>query len=203
MNTFWLKVAGIAVGAVVVIILISTFTGDGDEPKAQEPEKDFYDQVEEDKQKFLTKPQAQEPVKQDLASQSEPPAIKEAVAEPVQPVQPARTIQSAVADPKPITLYFKELSEIDDIEASRYLNAIVPGRSMGRLQTGFKFMVDNCRRIIQRWPDSWYAYRAQQMLIDMPERFHERYKITEQEKDLSRFTKARPGTKPFTDKDSR
>jgi len=197
MNTFWLKVAGIAVGAVVVIILISTFTGDGDEPKAQEPEKGFYDQVEEDKQKFLTKPQAQEPVKQDPASQSEPPAIKEAVAEPVQRVQPVQE------PPKPVTLYFKELSEIDDIEASRYLNAIVPGRSMGRLQTGFKFMVDNCRRIIQRWPDSWYAYRAQQLLIDIPERFHERYKITEQEKDLSRFTKARPGTKPFTDKDSR
>ena len=84
-------------------------------------------------------------------------------------------------------------------------NAAVPAKSMGRLQIGFKNMVDNCRRIIQRWPDSWYAYKAQQMLIDMPERFYPRYKITEEEKDLSRFTKPRPGTKPFTDtdKDSR
>jgi len=200
MNTFWLKVAGIAVGAVVVIVLIGTFTGDGDEPTAPEPEKGFSDQVEKDKQEFLTKPQALEPQKQDPPSQPATPAANQAVAEPVQPVQPARPVREP---PKPITLYFKELPEIDDIEASRLLNATVPGRSMGRLQTGFKFMVDNCRRIIQRWPDSWYAYKAQQMLIDIPERFHERYKITEQEKDLSRFTKPRPGTKPFTDKDSR
>jgi len=198
MNTFWLKVAGIAVGAVVVIILIGTFSGDGGgESKPPEPEKGFYDQVEKDKQKFLTKPQAIELQKQDPPSQPEPPAVKEAVAEPVQPV---RRVQEP---PKPATLYFKELPEIDDIEASRLFNATVPGRSMGRLQTGFKFMVDNCRLIIQRWPDSWYAYRAQQMLIDMPERYHERYKITEQEKDLSKFSEARPGTKPFTDKDSR
>ncbi|MBL7154813.1 MAG: hypothetical protein ISS79_13945 [Phycisphaerae bacterium] len=194
MNTFWLKVAGIAVGAVVVIILIGTFTGDGDEPKAQEPEKGFYDQVEKDKQEFLTKPQALEPQKQDPPSQPDMPAANQVVAEPVQPVQ---------EPPKPITLYFKELTEIEEVEASRYLNAAVPARSMGRLQIGFKLMVDNCRRVIQRWPESWYAYRAKQMLIDIPERFHARYKITEQEKDLSRFTKPRPGTKPFTDKDSR
>jgi len=197
MNTFWLKVAGIAVGAVVVIILIGTFTGDGGESKAPEPEKGFSDQIEKDKQEFLTKPQALELQKQDPPSQPDKTAANQAVAEPVQPV---RRVQEP---PKPITLYFKELPEIEDIEASRLLNATVPGRSMGRLQTGFKFMVDNCRRIIQRWPDSWYAYRAQQMLIDMPERYHERYKITEQEKDLSKFSEARPGTKPFTDKDSR
>ena len=202
MNTFWLKVAGIAVGVVVVIILIGTFTGDGDKQPQEppEPEKGFYDQVEKDKQEFLTKPQVLELQKQDPPSRPEKTAANQAVAEPVQPVRPAQPVREP---PKPVTLYFKELPEIDDIEASRLLNATVPGRSMGRLQTGFKFMVDNCRRIIQRWPDSWYAYRAQQMLIDMPERYYERYKITEQEKDLSRFTKPRPGTKPFTDKDSR
>jgi hypothetical protein len=36
------------------------------------------------------------------------------------------------------------------------------------------------------------------MLIDMPERFRERYKITKEELDISKFTKQRPGTKPFS-----
>ncbi len=201
MNTFWLKVAGIAVGAVVVIVLISTFTGgDKQPPEPPEPQKGFYDQVERDKEKFLTKPQPVEPQNQDTPSQLDTPAANQTNIEPVPPVQPPQPVQEP---PNPVTLYFEELSEIDEIEASRYLNAAAPARTMGRLQIGFKNMVDNCRRIIQRWPDSWYAYRAKQMLIDIPERFHAQYKITEEEKDLSRFTKPRPGTKPFTDKDSR
>jgi len=201
MNTFWLKVAGIAVGAVVVIVLISTFTGgDKQPPEPLEPQKGFYDQVERDKEKFLTKPQPAEPQNQDTPSQLDTPAANQTNIEPVPPVQPPQPVQEP---PNPVTLYFKELSEIDEIEASRYLNAAAPARTMGRLRIGFKNMVDNCRRIIQRWPDSWYAYRAKQMLIDIPERFHAQYKITEEEKDLSRFTKPRPGTKPFTDKDSR
>jgi hypothetical protein len=90
------------------------------------------------------------------------------------------------------------LSEIDKIEAERFLNVAVPGRSIGRLPvTGFRLMVDNCRRIIERWPDSWYAYRAKQMLADMPPRFRPRYHITEEELDLSRFAEPRAGTKPL------
>jgi hypothetical protein len=67
--------------------------------------------------------------------------------------------------------------------------------------TGFKLMVDTCRQIIQRWPDSWYAYRAKQLLADMPPRFQKRYRVTEEEVSLSRFAKPRPGTKPFIIKD--
>ena len=78
----------------------------------------------------------------------------------------------------------------------------VPGRSIGRLPTtGFKLMVDNCRTIIRRWPDSFYAYSAKKMLADLPERYQMRYKITEEEKDLSMFAEQRPGTRPFTIKE--
>ena len=74
----------------------------------------------------------------------------------------------------------------------------VPGRSIGRLpMTGFSLMVPNCRQIIKRWPDSWYAYRAKQMLGDLPERYKMRYKVTEEETDLSMYYKQRPGTEPF------
>jgi hypothetical protein len=190
MNTFWLKIAALAVVVVVVIILIGVFSSSKrSRPTAEsanEPEtkpKTFYDQVEKDKEKFLAEPQT---------------AVKEQVREQNQPADnqtPAEPVRPAV---KPAQLYFRPLSEIDKIEAERLLNVAVPGRSIGRLpMTGFKLMVDCCRQIISKWPDSWYAYRAKQMLIDMPERFRERYKITKEELDISKFTKQRPGTEPF------
>jgi hypothetical protein len=115
---------------------------------------------------------------------------------------PRKTERNSVPQvPKPpekATLYFSELSEIEQIEAERLLQVAVPGRSIGRLpMTGFNLMVDTCRQILRRWPDSWYAYKAKQMLADMPERFRPRYRITEEELDLSRFAEPRPGTKPF------
>ncbi len=90
---------------------------------------------------------------------------------------------------------------MDKIEAERFLSPAVTGRSLGRLRTGFKLMMDACRQVIEKWPDSWYAYRAKQMIIDMPERYRERYKVTEEELDLSMFYKQRPGTKPYTEEE--
>ena len=186
MNTFWLKIAGLAVVVVVVIILIGVFLPSESEPKAKP--KTFYDQAEEDKKEFLAEPQA---VKEQVQEQKRP-AENQKPAEPVQPPV------------EPTQLYFRPLSEIDRIEAEKLLNVAVPGRSIGRLPwTGYKLMVDNCRRIIKKWPDSWYAYRAKQLLADMPMRFRERYKITQEELDVSEFTKPRPGTKPFTIEGSR
>lgn len=191
MNTFWLKIAGIAILAVVVIVAIGIFTGE-DEPK--QPPKTFYDQVEEDREKFLTKPQpVNEPVQE-----PKKPAKNETPTKPVQP--PIERTKPA----EPTQLYFKPLSEIDSIEAERLLNVAVPSRSIGRLPiTGFKLMVDTCRQIITKWPDSWYAYQAKRMLADMPPRFRPRYKITDEELDISRFTQPRPGTQPYNVKESR
>ena len=87
-------------------------------------------------------------------------------------------------------------------EAERLLNVAVPGRSIGRLpMTGFKLMVDNCRTIIRRWPQSSFAYRAKLMLADLPERYQTRYQVTDKEKDVSMFAEQRPGTQPFTIKE--
>jgi hypothetical protein len=185
MNTFWLKIAALAILVVAVIVLIGVFSPSGKSRPAAEPQtkqKTFYDQVEKDKKKFLAEPQA---VEKQVQEQNQPAATQT----PVEPVQPPA---------KPIQLYFRLLSETDKIEAERLLNVAVPGRSIGRLpMTGFKLMVDCCRQIISKWPDSWYAYRAKQLLIDMPERFRERYKITKEELDISEFTKQRPGTELF------
>jgi hypothetical protein len=198
MNTFWLKIAGVAVAVVVGIVVVSMFMPHGPQ-EPQPPEKTFYDQAEQDKKKFLAEPQAldssqQKPTPQQGPAAQEPQAAAEQAQPAVEPPKPAG----------PVTLYFKELSEIDSIEAERLLNVAVPGRSIGRLpMTGFKLMVDTCRQIIQRWPDSWYAFRAKQMLADMPERWRRNYKITKEELDMSRYAQPRPGTKPFTVEESR
>jgi hypothetical protein len=192
MDTFWLKIVGFAILVVGVIVLIGFLTSG-----TKEPEKTFYDQVEEDKQKFLAEPQPLEVQEKTQVPEQNQRTESEEVAESVPPAQ------KQVEEPKPTVLYFKPLSEIEQIEAQRLLNAAVPARSLGRLQIGFNLMMQNCRQILQRWPDSSYAYRAKKMIVDMPERFRDRYKVTKEELDLSTFAKPRPGTKPFTMEESR
>ena len=193
MDTFWLKIVGFAVLVVVAIVLIGLLASG-----TKEPEKTFYDQVEEDKQKFLAEPQPLEvPEKTQVPEQNHEAESKEVV----ESVPPA---QKQVEKPKPTVLYFQPLSEIEQIEAEKLLNVAVPGRSIGRLpMTGFSLMVPNCRQIIQRWPESQYAYQAKRLLADLPPRYQTRYNVTKEEMDISMFYKQRPGTQPFTMEGSR
>jgi len=190
MNTFWLKIAALAIAVVAGIIVIGSFTGGDSEPK--EPETTFYDKAEEDRQRFLAEPQGLQAKETESVAQQGPAAVESQAVVPVPPTP------RPVEPPKPTIVYCKDLSEIDKIEAERLLNAAVPARSLGRLQIGFNLMMQNCRQILGRWPDSWYAYRAKQMIADMPERFRQRYKVTQNELDLSTFAEPRPGTRPFT-----
>jgi len=161
MNTFWLKIAGLAVLVMGVIILITVFTsGTDSEPK--EPQKTVYDQWEEDDKRLRAEPQYKEP-----------PATTPSV----QQTRP-------VAPPKP---EFKKLSEIEDIQAQRLFEAAMTERKMGRLpgiRLGYKKMVDHCREIIRKWPESKYAFEAKRMLADIPQRYHKMYNITKEEIDL-------------------
>jgi hypothetical protein len=193
MDTFWLKIVGFAILVVGVIVLIGFLTSG-----TKEPEKTFYDQVEEDKQRFLAEPQPlEEQVTTQVPEQKQGVESKE-VAESVPPAQ------KQVEEPKPTVLYFKPLSEIEQIEAKRLLSVAVPGRSIGRLpMTGFNLMVPNCRQIIKRWPESQYAYQAKRLLADLPPRYQTRYNVTKEEIDISIFYKQRPGTQPFTMEESR
>ncbi len=188
MNTFWLKIALVFVFILGVVILVSVFLSGTPEP--EKPQKTFYDQVEEDKEKFLAKPEALDTQDQSAVKK---PEQTSAGTDNVQSVTPTPT-----EPPQPTILYFKPLSEIEMIEAERLLSVAVPGRSIGRLpMTGAKLMVDSCRQIIRRWPDSWCAYRAKQLLADLPERDQKRYSVTKEELDVSRFVESRPGTEPF------
>jgi len=187
MNTFWLKVAGGAVAVVVVIVIVNAIMPSGDK-KPKPPDKTFYDVVDEDKNKYLNDPTLPKPDKHATNNSEQQPDASNT----------NRTKTQPPAAPTRVTLYFSKLSEIDDIEAERLLNVAVPGYSIGRLPvTGYRLAVDTCRQIIQRWPDSWYAYRAKQMLTDMPVRYRKIYHVTEEELDLSMFARQRPGTEPF------
>jgi hypothetical protein len=197
MDTFWLKIVGFALLVIGVIVFIGIIASG-----TKEPEKNFYDQVEEDRQNFLAEPQPlkEQETAQETAQVPEQTQVEESneVAESMPPAP------KQIEQPKPTVLYFKPLSEIDQVEAERLLNVAVPGRSIGRLpMTGFSLMVPNCRQIIKRWPDSQYAYQSKRMLADLPPRYQTRYNVTKEEIDVSMFYTQRPGTQPFTMEESR
>lgn len=174
MNTFWLKIAGLVVVVVGAIFLISVFTsGTGSKPK--EPEKTIYDQFEEDDKKLMAEPQFKEPPAPTAVAQQPTPTP---------PVQPPA--QAAPAEPpKP---QFKQLSMEEEIEAEKLWIWVENQRKMGRLPVmGYGQMVKNCREIIQRWPESKYAFFAKRALADLPERYHKIYNITKEEIDLGNF----------------
>lgn len=163
MNTFWLKIAGGAVLAVVVIVGITVFTSsEPEQAREREPkprEKTVYDQWEEDEKELSAEPQYKEP-----------PATKA-----VQQTTP-------VAPPKP---EFKKLNEIEEIQAQQLWEWVKNQRKMGRLPImGYGQMVKTCRDIIQRWPQSEYAFFAKRALADLSPRYHKMYNITKEEIDL-------------------
>jgi len=98
------------------------------------------------------------------------------------------------------TLYFKPLSEEDDIAAQQLLPYATAGRSIGRLPVvQYGLMMKAVEQIEQRWPDSWYCFRAKQMMEEIAQysdRNAQTYKITPQRLDISKFLKPGQGTEP-------
>lgn len=204
MSTIWLKIAGIAVVVVVVIIVLGRFrsseSGPGSSrtaPGQSDEPKTFYDMAARDKQLV-------EPMQPD-----QPEAVDQSEAAPAAPTPPPPVAPAAPQPPsgvvlpssitKPTTLYFKPLDEIEDIEAQRLMPVVGAGRSIGRLPiTQYGLMVQGCRQVLQRWPDSSYAFQAKRMLEEISERYASNYRITPQELDIGTFLKPRQGTQPYT-----
>ncbi len=212
MNTIWLKIVAAAVVLVVAVVVISNFMSKDSGPATptQEEEKTrTFDEMAERDRQFLDEPtvvgeimtgQELEPATRPQPAQETPQ--QEPTPQPTQPqpqAQPASQYAMPSSITEPTTLYFKPMSEIDDIEAQRLLPYATAGRSIGRLPVmQYGLMVKACRQIEDRWPDSWYAFRAKQLLEEISERYAANYKITEQELDISRFMKPRQGTEPRT-----
>ncbi len=177
MNTFWLKVAGAAVAAVVVVVLIGMFKGGG-EPKPQEPEKGFYDVVKSDRERLNAEPQPVEPTQTAPAPQQDKAAPQSTQNQMVQPTAPA----------EPPMPQFKPLEFEEEVEVQKLWEWVVTQRSMGRLPVlTYGEMVRKCRDIKQRWPGTKYAYLATRALADLPEKYQQMYNIKPQEIDLKNF----------------
>ncbi|MBP8910923.1 MAG: hypothetical protein KBI32_05405 [Phycisphaerae bacterium] len=197
MDSIWVKIAGAAVVVVLVIIVLGRFTGSTSEPSPAENDKTFYDMADRDKQ-FGQAPKPAEPVPEPVQQ----PAGEVQVQTPGQEPQPTVSVAGVVLPSsitRPTTLHFIPLDETEDVAAQQLLPWAVAGRSIGRLpMMQYGPMVKACRDILQRWPDSWYAFRAKQMLEEISERHGAQYNIMPQELDISRFLKPRRGTEPAT-----
>jgi len=191
MSNFWLKIAGVLVIVVVIGALVMWIRSGIKE--AQHPERTFSEMVEKDRQELMAEPNIKDLNSQSVQSQAPAAAEPNKSAQPSEP-QPQKA--------EPVTFYFTQLDETEQIEAEQLLAMVPTGRSIGRLpMTGFNLMVETCRQIMGRWPGSIYDYKARRALNQMPERFRPRYRITSQELDLTQFTKPRPNTTPHTIKE--
>ena len=104
-------------------------------------------------------------------------------AEPNVPVQPEAGPNAVTAEqPR-----FRKLTEEEEAGASQLFELAITQRKIGRLP-GMHYgpMVQYCREIIEKYPDSEYAYKAKRMLGDIPASDRERYHITPDELDLSK-----------------
>ncbi len=162
MNTFWLKIAGVVVVVLAVIFLIKNFLMFSVRPEA-EP-KTFYDVVAEDDKR--------------LRSDIEPLKLQQADAnlqtKQASPDEP----KAEVEQPQP----GKEIPIEDQVQAERLFEMALSQRKMGRLPgMSYKLMVDYCREIIEKYPDSPESPKARRMLGEVPSQYWERYNITEEE----------------------
>jgi type IV secretory pathway VirB10-like protein len=167
MNTFWLKLAGIAVVIVGVIILISVLSPSESKPQSEPAKpKTVQGMWQQDEKRLRAEPNVPPPVE---ANQ-----------------QPAE--QQKQVEPQ-----FTELLPEQQAEAERLFEWAIAQRKMGRLPgmggTSFSQMVDACRQIIQKFPGSEFDYKARRMLAEVPSRFRKNLEITDEELDLSGFFK--------------
>ena len=210
MNTIWLKIAGVAVVIVIAIVVAGRFGSDKPaSPAASEPpkkDKTFYDMADRDKQFNEAPKPVEEPPAQPAQEPAPQPQPQPAPQPPAQPptTTPTMARPAGVVFPSditsPMTLYFSKMSEEDDIQAQQVFPYATAGRSIGRLPImQYGLMMKACRQVEERWPDSWYSFRAKQMMEEITQysdRYAKQYNITPQELDISRFMKSRQGTEP-------
>ena len=182
MNTFWLKIAGAAVGVVLILIIVGSFTSgndqsaERDEASSGTPPKTVYDQFEEDDKRMdaMVNPPSEQSAPTQAATQAEQTA-------PAQTLAPAQAIQEKAPQ-------IRELSITEQVEAERLWEMVKAERKMGRLPVmTYTKMIRYCRELIQRFPGTRYAYGAKQALAEVPERYRKQNNITDEEIDLSKF----------------
>jgi len=70
----------------------------------------------------------------------------------------------------------------EDLQAEKLFELALAQRKMARLPgISYKLMVDYCREIIEKYPDSDYAPKVRRMLGEVPKQYWQQYNITKQE----------------------
>lgn len=161
MNTFWLKIAGFVIVVIGLVILVNKFSSSESEPKPKP--KTFYDVIAEDDKRLRADIEPSQTLKTEpTAPTTQPPKAEPAV---------------KAVKPQP-----EEMTLEDKVQAERLFEMALMQRKMGRLPgIGYKQMVDCCREIIEKYPQSPYAPKASRMLRDIPERYRKQYNITDEE----------------------
>jgi HJR/Mrr/RecB family endonuclease len=168
MKFFLTRLAILAVILVGAVVFVNSIPKSAKKPK--ESPKTFYDVVREDDVRLRADPT---PVPKPA------PAPKQQTATPKS--ESAESAEQPQAE-KPAPRQFKELSEIDRIQAERLFEMAITHRKVGRLPgPTYKQMIDYCREIISKYPGTVYEYKAKRMLADIPERYRRRYNITQDE----------------------
>ncbi len=171
MNGFWVKIVILAVIVACLVVGVKVFKSSNGEPKP-EP-KGLSEQFDEDDARLRAEPETETDEERLERRKAERADREKLTAE--------RRAQIAEQD-KAAELQFEELSLEDKVRAEQLFEMALFERKKGRLPVmGFKKMVDYCREIIEKWPNSTYAYKARKMLGDIPERYRERYNITDEE----------------------
>jgi HJR/Mrr/RecB family endonuclease len=166
MKSFLTKLVILVVILIGAVIFVNRIPKSAEKPK--EDPRTFYDVVREDDVRLRADPT---PVPKPA------PAPKQQTATP-EPAAPAEQPQAEKTAPR----QFKELSEIDRIQAERIFEMAITHRKMGRLPgPTYKQMIDYCRELISKYPGTVYEYKAKRMMADIPERYRRRYKITQDE----------------------
>lgn len=169
MNTFWLKIAVLAVVVVVAIVLVSNFLS-SEVDKATDIEA-AAQRIEAGEAKLQAQlRQAEFEAEQKKAQQTQTRPMP-ADTSPV-PTRPVRT----------------DITEVDivaEVDAERIYNMALTQYRIGR-RTGmtYKKMIDYCRDLFDKYPNSSYAAKARVLMRNIPERYRQMYNITDEELGL-------------------
>jgi len=165
MNTFWLKIAVLVVVVLLGGILISKF---------------FSSEIDKatDLEAAAERHEAAETKLQDQLQEAQTQAEQKKEQEETAPTPPR--ITSLPTTPPPQTVPDDD-DIVSSVEAERLYNMALTQYKIGRKLMTFKKMVDYCRELFDKYPNSPEAAKARVLMRNMPERYRELYNVTEQE----------------------
>jgi len=162
MKEFLIKIAILAVIVIAIVVLIRKFSSPSEKPE----NKSFQEVIAEDDRRLRA--DVEEPQETEPAAEQSSEQLK-------QIEQQAKAVQEQTS----------QMPVEDQVQAQRLFEMALAQRKMARLPgIGYKQMIDYCREIIQKYPNSPEAPKARRMLGEVPERYRELYNITDEEMGL-------------------